>query len=97
MNNNLDINDRPELLKSTFGLIDLTRHFIAKTINQELTLWYWKIEKSINDGFYKRNPHRIYLNSRHSNCTSQLCNLDVSYLALNPQKEQNKNESFIFS
>lgn len=54
MNNNLDINDWLELLKSTFGLVALTRHFIAKTINQKLTLLHWKIEKSINDGFYKK-------------------------------------------
>ena len=48
MPNKPDTNDNPELLDSIIGLIDQTRHFVAKTVNQELTLLYWKIGKSIN-------------------------------------------------
>jgi predicted nuclease of restriction endonuclease-like (RecB) superfamily len=51
----LDINDTPELLNSIIGLIDQTRHFVAKTVNQELTLLYWKIGKSINDDVLKND------------------------------------------
>jgi predicted nuclease of restriction endonuclease-like (RecB) superfamily len=51
----LDINDTPELLNSIIGLIDQTRHFVAKTVNQELTLLYWKIGKSINDEILKND------------------------------------------
>lgn len=57
MNNNLYINDKPELLQSTFRLIVPTRPFVAKTINQELTLLYWKIEKtSMMDSTKKSTP-----------------------------------------
>lgn len=51
----LNINDTPELLNSIIGLIDQTRHFVAKTVNQELTLLYWKIGKSINDDVLKND------------------------------------------
>ena len=37
------------LLDSIIGLIDTTRQNVAKTVNQELTLLYWNIGKSIND------------------------------------------------
>ncbi len=37
------------LLNSIIGLIDTTRHYVAKTVNQELTLLYWNIGKSINE------------------------------------------------
>jgi predicted nuclease of restriction endonuclease-like (RecB) superfamily len=51
----LDTNDTPELLNSIIGLIDQTRHFVAKTVNQELTLLYWNIGKSINDDVLKND------------------------------------------
>ena len=53
MSDSLDTNDKPELLNSIIGLIDQTRHFVAKTVNQELTLLYWKIGKNINDEILK--------------------------------------------
>lgn len=58
MNNNLYINDKPELLlQSTFRLIVPTRPLVAKTINQELTLWNWEIEKtSMMDPTKKSTP-----------------------------------------
>jgi predicted nuclease of restriction endonuclease-like (RecB) superfamily len=42
-----DINGN--LLNSIIGLIDTTRRDVAKTVNQELTLLYWNIGKSINE------------------------------------------------
>ena len=51
----LDTNDTPELLDSIIGLIDQTRHIVAKTVNQELTLLYWNIGKSINDEILKND------------------------------------------
>ena len=53
MSDKPETNDKPELLNSIIGLIDQTRHFVAKTINQELTLLYWKIGKTINDEILK--------------------------------------------
>ncbi|KIA99198.1 MULTISPECIES: PDDEXK nuclease domain-containing protein [unclassified Flavobacterium] len=47
--NVLATNDAPQLLNSIIDLIDKTRHVVAKTVNQELTLLYWNIGKSIND------------------------------------------------
>jgi predicted nuclease of restriction endonuclease-like (RecB) superfamily len=44
----LTTNDSPQLLNSIIDLIDKTRHVVAKTVNQELTLLYWNIGKSIN-------------------------------------------------
>lgn len=55
MSNKPDTNDKPELLNSIIGLIDQTRHFVAKTVNQELTLLYWKIGKNINDEILKND------------------------------------------
>lgn len=55
MSNKLDTNDKPELLESIIGLIDQTRHFVAKTVNQELTVLYWQIGKSINDEILKND------------------------------------------
>ncbi len=43
------IDSNGNLLKSIVGLIDTTRHNVAKTVNQELTLLYWNIGKSINE------------------------------------------------
>lgn len=51
----LNINDTPKLLNSIIGLIDTTRHNVAKTVNQELTLLYWNIGKSINDDILNNN------------------------------------------
>jgi predicted nuclease of restriction endonuclease-like (RecB) superfamily len=51
----LDTNDTPELLDSIIDLIDQTRHVVAKTVNQELTLLYWKIGKSINNDVLKND------------------------------------------
>jgi predicted nuclease of restriction endonuclease-like (RecB) superfamily len=42
-------NIKCNLLNSIIGLIDTTRHNVAKTVNQELTLLYWNIGKSINE------------------------------------------------
>ncbi|KLT70884.1 YhcG family protein [Flavobacterium sp. ABG] len=55
MSDKPDINDNPKLLDSIIGLIDQTRHYVAKTVNQELTLLYWKIGKSINDEILKND------------------------------------------
>jgi predicted nuclease of restriction endonuclease-like (RecB) superfamily len=50
-----DTNDAPKLLNSIIGLIDQTRHIVAKTVNQELTLLYWNIGKTINDDILKND------------------------------------------
>lgn len=55
MSDKIDTNNKPELLDSIIGLIDQTRHFVAKTVNQELTLLYWKIGKNINDEILKND------------------------------------------
>lgn len=55
MNDLLDTNDNPLLLNSIIDLIDKTRHFVAKTVNQELTLLYWNIGKTINDEILKND------------------------------------------
>jgi predicted nuclease of restriction endonuclease-like (RecB) superfamily len=51
----LDTNDEPKLLNSIVGLIDQTRHIVAKTVNQELTLLYWNIGKIINNDILKND------------------------------------------
>lgn len=51
----LDTNYEPKLLNSIIGLIDQTRHVVAKTVNQELTLLYWNIGKTINDEILKND------------------------------------------
>ena len=51
----LDTNGTPRLLNSIIGLIDQTRHSVAKTVNQELTLLYWNIGKTINDDILKND------------------------------------------
>lgn len=51
----LDSNDAPKLLDSIIGLIDQTHHIVAKTVNQELTLLYWNIGKTINDDVLKNH------------------------------------------
>ena len=53
--NKPDTNDAPKLLNSIIGLIDQTRYIVAKTVNQELTLLYWNIGKSINDDILKND------------------------------------------
>ncbi|TCN56584.1 DUF1016 domain-containing protein [Flavobacterium circumlabens] len=55
MSDKPEANDHPELLNSIVGLIDQTRHFVAKTVNQELTLLYWKIGKTINEEILKND------------------------------------------
>ncbi|QSB28151.1 YhcG family protein [Flavobacterium sp. CLA17] len=55
MSDKPEANDHPELLNSIIGLIDQTRHFVAKTVNQELTLLYWKIGKTINEEILKND------------------------------------------
>lgn len=47
MGKRLEINGN--LLDSIIGLIDTTCQNVAKTVNQELTLLYWNIGKSINE------------------------------------------------
>lgn len=49
MENKLDTNHSTNLLNSIISLIDSTRQNVAKTVNQELTLLYWNIGKSINE------------------------------------------------
>jgi predicted nuclease of restriction endonuclease-like (RecB) superfamily len=51
----LDHTDEPKLLNAIVGLIDQTRHQVAKTVNQELTLLYWKIGKNINEEILKND------------------------------------------
>lgn len=51
----LNTNDTPQLLNSIIDLIDQMRHFVAKSVNQELTLLYWNIRKSINDEILKND------------------------------------------
>ena len=51
----LETNDAPKLLNSIIGLIDQTRYIVAKTVNQELTLLYWNIGKTINDDILKND------------------------------------------
>ncbi|CAA9196761.1 PDDEXK nuclease domain-containing protein [Flavobacterium collinsii] len=55
MSDKPDTNNKPELLDSIIGLIDQSRHFVAKTVNQELTLLYWKIGKTINKEILKND------------------------------------------
>ena len=55
MSDKPETNEQPELLNSIIGLIDQTRHFVAKTVNQELTLLYWKIGKTINEEILKND------------------------------------------
>ncbi|MDR7211363.1 putative nuclease of restriction endonuclease-like (RecB) superfamily [Flavobacterium piscis] len=55
MSDKPETNDQSELLNSIIGLIDHTCHFVAKTVNQELTLLYWKIGKTINDEILKND------------------------------------------
>lgn len=55
MSDKPDTNDKPELLNSIVELIDQTRHNVAKTVNQELTLLYWKIGKNINEEILKND------------------------------------------
>ena len=51
----LEPNDAPKLLESIIGLIDQTRQLVAKTVNQELTLLYWNIGKTINEEVLKND------------------------------------------
>lgn len=53
MTDKLDSNDNPEFINSIIELIDQSRHVVAKTVNQELTLLYWKIGKTINKEILK--------------------------------------------
>lgn len=53
--NKLETNDAPKLLNSIIGLIDQTRHIVAKTVNKELTLLYWNIGKTINEDILKND------------------------------------------
>jgi predicted nuclease of restriction endonuclease-like (RecB) superfamily len=69
----LSTNDTPELLNSIIGLIDQTRHLVAKTVNQELTLLYWNIGKSINDDVLK-NDRADYGKKLVLNLSTELSN-----------------------
>ena len=66
-------NDDPKLLNSIIGLIDQTRHIVAKTVNQELTLLYWHIGKSINDDILK-NDRADYGKKLILNLSNELSN-----------------------
>jgi predicted nuclease of restriction endonuclease-like (RecB) superfamily len=55
MSNSLSPNDNSILLNSIIDLIDSTRQKVAVTVNQELTLLYWKIGKNINDDVLNKN------------------------------------------
>ncbi|WP_281298434.1 PDDEXK nuclease domain-containing protein [Flavobacterium limnophilum] len=71
--NELDTNDAPKLLNSIIGLIDQTRHVVAKTVNQELTLLYWNIGKTINDDILK-NDRADYGKKLVRNLSNELSN-----------------------
>ncbi|OXG04446.1 DUF1016 N-terminal domain-containing protein [Flavobacterium araucananum] len=73
MSDKPETNDKPELLNSIIGLIDQTRHFVAKTVNQELTLLYWKIGKSINEEILK-NDRADYGKKLIKNLSEELSN-----------------------
>jgi len=73
MSNKIDSNEKPELLNSIIGLIDQTRHFVAKTVNQELTLLYWKIGKTINEEILK-NDRADYGKKLIQNLSEELSN-----------------------
>lgn len=51
----LEPKDAPKLLESIIVLIDETRLLVAKTVNQELTLLYWNIGKTINEEVLKND------------------------------------------
>ena len=55
MSNSLSPNDNSIILNSIIDLIDSTRQKVAVTVNQELTLLYWKIGKNINDDVLNKN------------------------------------------
>ena len=55
MSNSLKLNDNSIILNSIIDLIDSTRQKVAVTVNQELTLLYWKIGKNINDDVLNKN------------------------------------------
>ena len=55
MTNKPDKNDNKNLFDSISELINQTRHRVATTINQELTLLYWNIGKTINDDILKNS------------------------------------------
>jgi predicted nuclease of restriction endonuclease-like (RecB) superfamily len=55
MDSKHDTDNAPQLLNSIIGLIDTTRQNVARTVNQELTLLYWNIGKSINDDVLKND------------------------------------------
>ena len=55
MSNSLKLNDNTIILNSIIDLIDSTRQKVAVTVNQELTLLYWKIGKNINDDVLNKN------------------------------------------
>lgn len=55
MTNKLDKNGNQNLFDSISELINQTRHRVATTINQELTLLYWNIGKTINDDLLKNS------------------------------------------
>ncbi|KIC00961.1 cytoplasmic protein [Flavobacterium sp. JRM] len=71
--NVLATNDAPQLLNSIIDLIDKTRHVVAKTVNQELTLLYWNIGKSINDEILN-NDRADYGKKLILNLSTDLCN-----------------------
>lgn len=73
MSDKLDSKNKPELLDSIIGLIDQSRHFVAKTVNQELTLLYWNIGKNINDEILK-NERADYGKKLILNLSTQLSN-----------------------
>ena len=73
MSDKPETNDEPELLDSIIGLIDQSRHFVAKTVNQELTLLYWKIGKTINNEILK-NDRADYGKKLIKNLSEELSN-----------------------
>lgn len=73
MSDKPEANNEPELLNSIIGLIDETRHFVAKTVNQELTLLYWKIGKTINEEILK-NDRADYGKKLIKNLSEELSN-----------------------
>lgn len=55
MNDGGEMSVNKKLLQSIVGLIDISRHKVASTVNQELTLLYWNIGKTINEDILKNN------------------------------------------
>jgi predicted nuclease of restriction endonuclease-like (RecB) superfamily len=66
-----NIDEKP-LLSAIVSLIDNARHQVAKTVNQELTVLYWKIGKNINDDILKNKDKADYGSHTIKNLSAEL-------------------------